>query len=84
MTAPLPVPSGGRVTASLVEDDPTWGPWSQTRLEALSGTHRLFINPVTYFELSIGYRRIDVNYLVDRDRGDFKMKGIYFGGVVRY
>jgi hypothetical protein len=32
----------------------------------------------------LGFRRIDVGYLIDKDQGDFEMKGIYFGGVVRY
>jgi hypothetical protein len=32
----------------------------------------------------IGYRSLDVGYLIDRDEGAFDMKGIYFGGVVRY
>jgi hypothetical protein len=31
-----------------------------------------------------GYRRFDVGYLVDRDFGDFDLRGFYFGGVIRY
>jgi len=31
-----------------------------------------------------GYRSLDVDYLVDNDTGTFKMKGPYFGGVVRF
>jgi len=32
----------------------------------------------------IGYRKLDMGYIFEEDRGDFKAKGIYFGGVVRY
>jgi hypothetical protein len=31
-----------------------------------------------------GYRSITVFYLVDEDQGDLKMKGLYFGGVLRF
>ena len=34
--------------------------------------------------VQVGYRSIDVMYRVDSDRGDFKLKGMYFGGVVRF
>jgi hypothetical protein len=32
----------------------------------------------------IGYRSLDVGYLVETDNGVFKMKGMYFGVVARY
>lgn len=31
-----------------------------------------------------GYRSVTVDYFVDADRGDLKMRGPYFGGVVRF
>jgi len=31
-----------------------------------------------------GYRSVVVDYLSDEDSGDLKMKGPYFGGVVRF
>ena len=31
-----------------------------------------------------GYRRLDVEYLVEEDAGTLKMKGLYWGGVVRF
>jgi hypothetical protein len=31
-----------------------------------------------------GYRSTDVGYLIKSDSGTFKLKGIYFGGVLRY
>ncbi len=42
------------------------------------------VNFNDYVGAQIGYRSLDVGYLVDQDQGDFKMRGIYFGGVVRY
>ena len=32
----------------------------------------------------IGYRSVTVDYAVDQDTGDLKMKGPYVGGVVRF
>jgi hypothetical protein len=31
-----------------------------------------------------GYRKLDLDYLVDEDFGDFNLKGWYFSGVVRF
>ena len=31
-----------------------------------------------------GYRSVTADYLVEEDAGDLKMKGLYFGGVVRF
>ena len=42
------------------------------------------VNFNDYVGAQVGYRSLDVGYLIEKDRGDFKMKGIYFGGVVRY
>ena len=36
------------------------------------------------FGAQLGYRRFDVNYVVDTDTGDFDLRGLYFGAVVRY
>jgi predicted nucleic acid-binding protein len=47
------------VILDLVADEAEWADWSQSRLHALSASHRLIINPVVYAELSIGYRRIE-------------------------
>ena len=37
-----------------------------------------------YFGAQGGYRSVDVEYLVDDDTGTLKMKGPYFGGVLRF
>jgi hypothetical protein len=42
------------------------------------------VNFNDYVGAQLGFRRLDLGYVIDRDLGDFKMKGIYFGGVVRY
>lgn len=40
-------------------DDPDWGDWSEGVLAKLSETGSLFINPIIYTEISIGFRRIE-------------------------
>lgn len=42
------------------------------------------VNFNDYAGAQLGYRSLDVGYLVDKDHGAFKMRGIYFGGVLRY
>jgi hypothetical protein len=42
------------------------------------------VNFNPYVGAQFGYRSIDVGYLIESDQGDFKMSGLYFGGVVRY
>lgn len=42
------------------------------------------VNFNNYVGAQIGYRSLDLGYLVEEDSGTLKMKGIYFGGVVRY
>jgi len=40
-------------------DDPNWGEWSESKLEKFSAISKLFINPVVYSEVSIGFKRIE-------------------------
>jgi hypothetical protein len=42
------------------------------------------INFNDYVGAQLGYRSLDLGYILENDRGDFKAKGIYFSGVVRY
>ncbi len=42
------------------------------------------VNFNDYVGAHIGYRSLDLGYVFEDDHGDFKAKGIYFGGVVRY
>ena len=40
-------------------DDPIWAEWSESKLDKFSATTKLFINPVVYAEVSIGFKRIE-------------------------
>jgi hypothetical protein len=40
-------------------NDPNWADWSEGALEELSTANRLFINPMIYAEVSIGFERIE-------------------------
>lgn len=40
-------------------NDPDWADWSEGALEELSAASRLFINPIIYAEISIGFERIE-------------------------
>jgi hypothetical protein len=42
------------------------------------------VNFNDYVGAQVGYRSLDLGYIFENDRGDFKAKGLYFGGVVRY
>ena len=42
------------------------------------------VNITDHFGAQAGYRSFDVFYRVDGDEGELKLKGLYFGGVVRF
>jgi hypothetical protein len=42
------------------------------------------VNFNDYVGAQVGYRSLDLGYLIEGDLGDFKAKGLYFGAVVRY
>ena len=42
------------------------------------------VNFNSYAGVQVGYRSLDVGYTIKKDQGTFLMKGLYFGGVVRY
>ena len=42
------------------------------------------VNFTDNFGAQAGYRSFDVFYRVDEDEGELKLKGLYFGGVVRF
>ncbi|MCP4666942.1 MAG: PIN domain-containing protein [Deltaproteobacteria bacterium] len=53
-------------------DDPKWADWSESTLERYSENSTLYINPIVYTEISIGFERIeDLEYSVIS--GGFKM-----------
>jgi len=47
------------VILDLFTEDPKWADWSESILEQLTETCRLFINPVIYTEISIVFHRIE-------------------------
>ncbi len=47
------------VVLDVFLDDPEWGDWSEGVLSKLSETRSLFINPMIYTEISIGFERIE-------------------------
>jgi len=40
-------------------DDPEWGTWSEEQLTVYGASHHLYINPIIYSEISIGFSRIE-------------------------
>lgn len=42
------------------------------------------VNLTRMVGVNIGYRSMDMNYLFDRDVGDFKVEGVYFSGLFRF
>jgi predicted nucleic acid-binding protein len=40
-------------------DDPNWAEWSESQLVKFSSNTKLFINPVVYSEVSIGFKKIE-------------------------
>lgn len=60
------------VILDIFLDDPDWAEWSETTLEKYFEISTLYINPVVYTEVSIGFERIeDLEYAVIN--GGFKM-----------
>ena len=53
-------------------DDPNWAEWSESKLEKFSSITKLFINPVVYTEVSIGFNRIE-DLESALNRGGFQM-----------
>jgi predicted nucleic acid-binding protein len=47
------------VILDVFEDDPAWADWSETALHQYAATHVLWINPIIYAEVSIGFERIE-------------------------
>jgi hypothetical protein len=56
------------------EYEVTWIDWN------LYGTYDVTKN----FGARFGYKVMNINYLFDQDTGDMDLKGLYFGGVLRF
>ena len=42
------------------------------------------VNFTQNFGAQLGYRSFDVLYIAETDNGSLRLRGIYFGGVVRF
>ncbi|GAK58395.1 PilT protein domain protein [Candidatus Vecturithrix granuli] len=47
------------IILDVFEADPAWVEWSESLLEFYSTDHSLYINPVIYAEVSIGFEQIE-------------------------
>jgi predicted nucleic acid-binding protein len=47
------------VLLDIFEDDPVWAEWSEATLDGCSAAYALYINPVIYAEVSVGFQRIE-------------------------
>lgn len=47
------------VILDIFLDDPNWARWSESQLEHYSTVTNLFINPIVYAEVSIGFQKIE-------------------------
>jgi len=67
-------------------NDPSWVDWSEGALEALSAANRLFINPMIYAEISIGFERIEELESARRPTGfillDIPKEALFLAGKV--
>lgn len=47
------------VILDVLEDDPVWCAWAEEILGRYHETHTLYINPIVYAEVSIGYESVE-------------------------
>ena len=47
------------VILDVITDDPLWGDWSESMLDRYSVSHSIYINPIIYSDISIGFARIE-------------------------
>lgn len=67
----------GEVTGLKISYDDNEGKYIETNIY---GT----VDFTRFIGARVGYRRLDVDYIVEDDTGDLKLNGLYFGGVVRF
>ena len=54
-----PVIVDSNVLLDVLTDDPVWADWSQNALATCSASGELWINPIIYAEVSLGFTRIE-------------------------
>ncbi len=47
------------ILLDVFSDDPEWANWSEKQLAVYGSTNHLYINPIIYSEISIGFARIE-------------------------
>ena len=47
------------VILDVFENDAAWAEWSESALNQYAASHTLYINPVIYSEISVGFQRIE-------------------------
>jgi hypothetical protein len=67
----------GELTGLKISYDDNEGKYIETNIYGM-------VNFTNNVGARLGYRRVDVDYIVDEDAGDLQLNGIYFGGVVRF
>ena len=67
----------GEITGLKISYDDNEGKYIETNIYGL-------VNITNHVGARLGYRWLDVDYIVDEDTGDLNLDGIYFGGVVRF
>ncbi len=61
-----------KIILDVFVDDPEWADWSEAKLAEFSSKTNLYINPVVYSEVSIGFKRIE-ELESALNRGGFQM-----------
>ena len=54
-----PVLIDSNILIDIFSNDKEWGDWSRDQLTILANTTMLYINPIVYSEISIGFERIE-------------------------
>ena len=88
----VPVPSVGGVARGYLSDalsvTAEFTAWSLDREEFRGVSYDLDIygtvNLGANLGVQVGYRSVTAEYLVDADEGDLTLKGLYFGGALRF
>ncbi len=55
----LPVLIDSNILIDIFTDNPDWADWSRDQLTMLSASTILYINPIVYSEISIGFDKIE-------------------------
>lgn len=90
VTAPVPT-IGGIARGYLTEYVSVTGEFTALKLDRTDFRAKFYdfdlygqVNLTRNVAAQVGYRSIDADYRVDADNGVLKLKGVYFGGAVRF